>query len=191
MVVALELILFLIYASLIFFINEYYLLGIIFLVNLFLMLILRVKASKAISFIIKLMPFILFTGILNLILGDLHLGIIITIKLILVCNITFIFSKNMTPKKIQTAIENIFFPLKVFKINPRNIGIMVSISIAFIPIMQSEIQNLKYSLKAKGFRLNLKNMIRKPEVALIPLITSILKKTDEIEQSMISRGFMV
>ena len=84
MVIATQMLAFLVYASSIFFINEYYLLGIIFLVNLFLMLILKISLKKAFIFIVKLMPFILFTGVLNLILGGLQLGIIITIKLILV-----------------------------------------------------------------------------------------------------------
>lgn len=165
--------------------------GLVLLMNLLLMIILKINFKKAILFIMKLLPFILFTGVLNLVLGDLNLAIIITIKLILVCNITFVFSENMTPKKIQTAIEKICFPLKIFKINPRNIGIMVSISITFIPIMQKEMQNLKNSLNAKGFKLNLKNIVKRPDVLFLPLIISILKKTDEIEQSMISRGFMV
>lgn len=191
MVIATQMLAFLVYASSIFFINEYYLLGIIFLVNLFLMLILKIRLKKAFIFIVKLMPFILFTGVLNLILGGLQLGIIITIKLILVCNTTFVFSENMTPKKIQIAIEKLCFPLKIFKINPRNIGIMVSISIAFIPIMQREMQNLKYSLNAKGFKCDLRNILGKPSVILLPLIVSILKKTDEIEQSMVSRGYMI
>ena len=86
----------------------------------------------------------------------------------------------MTPKKIQIAIEKLCFPLKIFKINPRNVGIMVSISIAFIPIMQREMQNLKYSLNAKGFKFDLRNILGKPSVILLPLIVSILKKTDEI-----------
>ncbi|MCI8392337.1 MAG: hypothetical protein HFJ24_06915 [Clostridia bacterium] len=191
MVIATQMLAFLVYASSIFFINEYYLLGIIFLVNLFLMLILKISLKKAFIFIVKLMPFILFTGVLNLILGGLQLGIIITIKLILVCNTTFVFSENMTPKKIQIAIEKLCFPLKIFKINPRNVGIMVSISIAFIPIMQREMQNLKYSLNAKGFKFDLRNILGKPSVILLPLIVSILKKTDEIEQSMVSRGYMI
>lgn len=95
----------------------------------------------------------------------------------------------MTPKKIQFALEKILIPLKILKINPREIGIMVSISLAFIPILQKEIENLKYSLISKGFKFNLKNFIKYPRVILFPLMTSIIKKTAEIEQSMISRGY--
>lgn len=67
---------------------------------------------------------------------------------------------------------------------------MVSISLSFIPILQREIQNLKYSLASKGFRLNLKNMMAHPNYILLPLITGVIKKTSEIEYSMIAKGYV-
>ncbi len=184
------LIAFLIYTSYIFFIKEYIILGFVFLINLILMGLLKVNLKKAFFFILKLMPFILFTGILNILLGDLSLGILISIRLILVCNITYIFSSKMTPKKLESSIEKLLFPLKIFKVNTRNIGIMVSIAIAFIPIFQREVQNLKYSLSAKGFKMNLKNFIKKPSLILMPIISSTIKKTTEIEQSMLAKGYI-
>lgn len=123
-------------------------------------------------------------------LGNIKLGVLIGIRLILVCNITYIYSQKQTTRKLQIAIEKILFPLKIFKVNPREISIIVSISIAFIKVMQKEIENLKYLLTSKGFKINLKNFITKPNYILMPLIVSIVKKTAEIEQSMISKGYM-
>lgn len=183
------LILFIVYASLIFFINEYLGLAIIFFINIFLMIILKVNAKKTFLFCIKMLPFILFTVLINLLLSDLKFAFLVGIKLILVCNITYVFSKKMTPRKLQKAIEKICIPLKIFKVNPREIGIIVSMGIAFIPIMQKEAGELKYSLKSKGFNMNLINMISKPSYFLIPLMTSIIRKTSEIELSMISKGY--
>lgn len=191
MLAGIGLIVFLIYASLIFFIKIYYLLGAILCINIILMIILKVSFIKTFKFLARLMPFIVFTSVLNIFLGDVELGALIGIRLILVCNITYVFSCKMTPKKIQSALENVLIPLKLFKVNTKDIAIMVSISIAFIPIMQKEIQNVKYSLRAKGFCINLKNMIRRPNIVLVPLITSIIKKTDDIEKSMISKGYLM
>lgn len=67
---------------------------------------------------------------------------------------------------------------------------MVSISLSFIPILQREIQNLKYSLISKGFKLNFKNLIKHPNYILLPLITSVIKKTSEIEYTMLSKGYI-
>lgn len=56
----LQIVVFLTYSSLIFFIKDYAILGCIFLINLLLALIFKVKYRKILSFIIKLLPFILF-----------------------------------------------------------------------------------------------------------------------------------
>ena len=96
----------------------------------------------------------------------------------------------MTPKKMQFVMEKILIPLKILGVNPKEIAIMISISLAFIPILQKEIENLKYSLVSKGFNLNLRNFIKYPNYILFPLITSVIKKTSEIEQSMISKGYV-
>lgn len=67
---------------------------------------------------------------------------------------------------------------------------MVSISISFIPILKEEIQNLKYSLISKGFKLNFRNAITHPNYILLPLITQVIKKTSEIEHSIIAKGYV-
>ena len=188
MSVVIAFIAFLIYASAIFFIKNYYLLEIVFAVNLILMIVFNVGYKKTTIFLIKLLPFITFTGVINTILGGIYLGMLISIRLILVCQVTYIFSERMTPKKIQ--YEKILIPLKLFKINTKEIGIIVAISISFIPIIQKEIQNLKYSLTSKGFQMNFRNVIKRPNIIIAPLITSVIKRTAEIEESLISRGYI-
>lgn len=190
MLAAIELIVFLAYTTFIFFIKKYSLLGIIFVINTILILTFKINLKKVIIFLIKLLPFIIFTAAINVVVGDINLGILIGLRLILVCNITYIYAERQTAGKLQIAIEKILIPLKVFKINPRDISIMISISIAFIPIIKKEIENLKYSLISKGFQINLKNIITRPNCILMPLIVGIIKKTAEIEQSMMSKGYI-
>lgn len=189
MLIVIEFIAFIIYTTLIFFIEDYSIIGIIFVINLILMFISNVNFRKSIFFILKVLPFILFTGGINLILGGIEVGILISVRLLLVCQITYVFTEKMTPKKIQYSIEKILIPLKILNVNTKEIGIIVAISISFIPIIQKEIQNLKYSLKSKGFQINLKNVIKRPNIVLMPLIASIIRRTNEIEESMISRGY--
>lgn len=184
------LILFIIYTSLIFFIKEYYGLLIVLVINILLMIILKINVKKTIKFCIKMLPFILFTVVINIALSNVRYAVLVGLKLILVCQITYIFSKKMTPRKLQKAVEKTCTPLKILKINPKEIGIIVSISVSFIPIIQKEMQNLKYSLESKGFKMNIKNIITKPNYILLPLITNVIKKVTEIEQSMISKGYI-
>lgn len=185
-----EFVLFLMYTVLIFFIKDYFLLGIFFVINILLMIILKQKLKKALMVVLKIIPFIIFTAGINMIISGISYGILIGIRLILVCNITYIFSKKMTPHKLQYVIETLLKPLKIININSKEVGIIVCIGLTFIPIIQKEITELKYSLKSKGCNPNLKNIIRKPNYILVPLITSIIKRIGEIENSLYSKGYV-
>ena len=120
-------ILFLTYTVLIFFIKEYYMLGIVLIINIILMLILKENIKKSIIFILKLLPFIIFTSVINIAFSGINFGILICIRLILVCNITYIYTQKMTSQKLQYIIEKILKPLKIFKIDSKEIGIIVCI----------------------------------------------------------------
>lgn len=56
----LQIIVFLVYSSLIFFIKDFGVLGCIFLINFVLTLIFKVKYRKLLTFLTKILPFILF-----------------------------------------------------------------------------------------------------------------------------------
>lgn len=101
MLVLTQFILFLIYTSLIFFIKSKVLLTIVFLINIFLMIFLKINLKNTCKFIFKILPFIIFTAVLNILFESIEHGIYVGIRLILVCHITYIFSKKMTPRKIR------------------------------------------------------------------------------------------
>lgn len=183
-------ILFIIYTALIFYIKDYRIIALIVGINIVLMIIGRVKLKEAGKSLIKLSPFILMVMIINVILDSIEVGIFIGIRLILVCNITYTFTKNFSSSKLSNSIENLLKPLKIFKVNTRDIGIMISIAVAFIPILKDEANKIKYSLKSKGFNTSGINMIRNIKLLLIPLIVSILKRVDHIEKALKSKAYV-
>ena len=190
MLYVIQFILFLIYTFLIFLIKDYYLLCMVFIINVIIMLILKESIKRVVLAILKIMPFIIFTTIINIAFSGVELGILIGIRLILVCHITYIYAKKMTPQKLQYVVETLLKPLKIFKIDSKEIGIMVCIGVAFIPIIQKQMSEIKLSLKSKGFDLRFINIIKKPNYILVPLLTSIIKRVGEIEQSLLSKGYI-
>lgn len=183
-------IVFVIYTALIFCITDYKLIIAIAIINAILMLLLKINFLEAIKSIIRLLPFIIFIGVINSILVSVKIAILITIRLILVCNITYIFTRIFTAKMLADSIEIILTPLKIVKVNTRDIGIMVSIAVAFIPILKDEAIKIKYSLESKGFNTNGINMIRNANLILVPLIVSILKRVNQIENALKSKGYI-
>lgn len=76
MLAAIGFILFLIYTSLIFFVKNISLLMLILAINIMLMFIFKINVKNAGFFIIKLLPFIIFTSVLNILFGNLEFGIL-------------------------------------------------------------------------------------------------------------------
>ena len=79
--------------SIFFFPNNNYII-LFFILNLFIMFIGRVKPKKVISKSIQILPFIIFTFIVNWILDSFNNAIWIGIKLLIVCNVTVIYSET-------------------------------------------------------------------------------------------------
>ena len=88
--------LFLLYATVIFFLPNNYIILYAFAINLIASFITKIKVKDVLNNILHFMPFILLTVIINYLLGYHIEAIWIGIKLILVCNITFIYSKTTT-----------------------------------------------------------------------------------------------
>ena len=123
-------ILFLIYTIGIFFIKDYIVIYLIAVFNIMLMVILKINIQKAIKNLIKLSPFILFTAFINILFADIQFAILIGIRLILVCNLSYIFAKTISYTEFGEIIEKIMYPLKIFGVNPKEIGLVTDPIIA-------------------------------------------------------------
>lgn len=176
---------FILYATLIFFINCNILLGMVLLINFLLLLICKIKPIDAIENIGKLLPFILLTVVINCILANYQYAFLIAIKLILVCNITYIYAQIITVRNLANTIKNLCMPLKLVKVDLEDIELLVCISLSMIPILRQEYGQLKEACLAKGMKMNIKNM--KP--VLTKLMISVMKRVNRIEESMIEKGY--
>ncbi len=182
-------ILFLIYTIGIFFINNYILLGLIAIFNIILMLVLKINLKYAIKSLIKLLPFILFTVAINMLFVDLNFSILIGVRLILVCNLSYIFSKTISYIEFAEVIEKIVYPLKVFGINPKEIGLVVTIALSFVPIMKNEFGQIRNVLKVKGIKPTNFNLLKNSGLIFKPFFISVMQRLNEIEMSLKAKGY--
>lgn len=180
-----KLILFLAYTIAIFLVKHDLFAVIVLAINLLLTVALKISIKEEIGNILGIIIFVLITAVINALVVDIKTGVTIGIKLILVCNITYIFSKMINYTELAEALERIFSILKVLKINPRNISIMICICISFIPTIKKQIKQVKDALKAKGLKLNLRNS----NLIFEPVVISLLKRVDEIESSLKAKAY--
>lgn len=182
-------ILFLVYTIGIFFINNYILLGLITIFNIILMIIAKINLKNALNNTIKILPFILFTVAINMIFADLEFSILIGIRLILIRNLTYIFSKTISYMEFAQVIEKIVYPLKVFGINPEETGLIIIIALSFIPIIKNEFDQIRDVLKVKGIKPTTFNLLKNLGLIFKPFLISIMQRLNEIEMSLKAKGY--
>lgn len=180
-----KLVFFLVYTLAIFLVKHDMFAVIVLAINLLLTFILKIRIKEEIGNLLGIIIFVALTTIINAVVVDARTGIRIGIKLILVCNITYIFSRMLSYIELAEALEKLFSIFKVLKINPKNISIMICICISFIPILKKQIKHVRVALKAKGVKLNLKNS----NLIFGPIVISLLKRVDEIENSLKAKAY--
>lgn len=176
---------FLAYATLIFFMPNNIWLASFAVVNLILMLIIKVNFKKAIINLTKYLPFILFTFIFNILLDNYINAIWMAVKLLLVCNATYIYSRTITVAQLAKTVRTICKPLEVFKINTEEIEVLVSIALSMIPVLKKEYREVKEACKAKNINFNIKNM----KIILSKILLSTIKRINEIDESLVEKGY--
>ena len=111
------------------------------------------------------------------------------VRLVLVCNLTYTFSRTISNTEIGDVIEKLVYPLKIFKINPKEIGLMVTIALSFIPIMKAELSQIKNVLKVKGIKPTKINLLKNLNLIFRPFFVSVLQRLNEIEMSLKAKGY--
>lgn len=177
---------FITYTILIFFIKDLKILICLFLLNLVISGLLKIRFKDMLYNLKIFFPFIFFTVILNIIFANLNEGILIGIRIIICYNITYIFSKRTSTTEIAETIKKLFYPLKIFRVNVDNIGVIVSIAICTIPVLRDEIYALTQAMKSKGKLMKLNSMV----IVMKPMLISILRRTNHMEKCLKAKGYV-
>ena len=122
---------------------------------------------------------------LNIILGNIEDGIVLGIRIMIAYNFTYIFSTTFDILEFARTIEILLNPLFIFKINVKDISLIISIALCMIPILSKELEQTKDSLKSRGYKFKLNNL----DLYIKPIMISILKKTDELEKTLIVKAY--
>ena len=106
-------ILFLLYATIIFLIPNNIFLLFPLLINIVLWIITKSNMRKTIQNLMRIFPFVLLTFFINCWLDTYINALWMVAKLLLVCNITFIYSQTTTVAQIAKIVKKLCMPLKL------------------------------------------------------------------------------
>lgn len=88
--------LFILYSTAVFFLPNNKLIFIFLLINTLIIILLKINIKSIVDSILKVIPFVLFTFIINCFMDNVQNAFWIGLKLIIVCYITVIYSKTTT-----------------------------------------------------------------------------------------------
>lgn len=179
---------FIAYSLAVFLINNLFVLIGFTIFNIILMLIFKINFKKIVKNILNILIFTVFVFLFNLIFSPVLESLMLAWKIIIVTNFAFIFSSVISKTKLAEGLSKLLYPLKIFKVNPDEIAIMLVISLNFINIIQNEIKTLKLSLKARNIKFNLKTFFTKSHIIFILFFANLFKRVNVIEKSLILRG---
>ena len=129
-------------------------------------------------FIFILLMYLLFSR------NKIEQGIITLWRFLVLIIISFVLTYTTTISSLVTAIEKLLKPLKLLNIKPRNIALMISIAIRFIPIMFINLERIREAMLARlaDFR-KLKNI----KILMIALLERLLKSASNLSDALQSR----
>lgn len=189
MINMLILILFFAINILLFFVENTIILLTTFFIELEILLYLRLNFRKCYSFLVKNMAFIIFIFVCNLLYSDIVSSFFVSFKLFLALNLTFIVSNLLLPCDFSEGFYYLFYPLKWVGVNAKNLSFIIAIALAFIPILSDEARNIKKALLTKGFDFNFKNIMTRPHIYLITYLNGLFDRIDELEKSLLMKGY--
>jgi energy-coupling factor transport system permease protein len=116
----------------------------------------------------------------------LTIGIMTVWKFTLLVIVASLLTFSTSISQLVYAIEKLFYPLKLFKISPRNIAVMVSATIRFIPLLFQEANKIRDAQKSRCANFKkIKHIIG----LVIPLLRKTFNKASNLADAMESRCY--
>ena len=117
---------------------------------------------------------------------------IIFCRFVLIIFFSTLLTLTTMPLSLAPAVESLLGPLKRFKVPVHEIGLMLSMSLRFVPTLMDDTIRIMNAQKARGVDFGEGNIIQKVKAMipiLIPLFATSLKRADSLATAMEARGY--
>lgn len=193
----------------IFFIKTYF--GFMLTTALLLVIILlaRLPMASVLKSVRGILFIVLFTAILNLFLikdgkvlahweiftitkVGVHTTIKMVLRLVLLITGASLLSLTTTPVALSDGIESLMQPLKIIKVPVRDIAMIMSIALRFIPTLFEETHKIMSAQKARGASFDTGGLFARAKAllpVLIPLFVNSFRRADELAFAMDARCY--
>lgn len=129
-------------------------------------------------FIFILVMYLLFSR------NDIWQGMLTIWRFLMLILMSIILMYTTTISDLVCSIERLSSPMKVFNIKPRNIAVMISITVRFVPMMFANFERLRDAMTARLADLRKLRMVK---LIMLCLLEKMLKSASNLSDSMQSR----
>ena len=117
---------------------------------------------------------------------------IIFCRFLLIIFYSTVLTVTTTPLSLADAVEKILTPFKIIKVPAHAIGLMLSMSLRFVPTLVDDTNRIMNAQRARGVDFGEGNLLKKIRSfipILIPLFASSFKRADALAIAMEARGY--
>ena len=161
----------------------------IIIFSLFMLCIVLLSKMNLNELIKNLRPFyfiFIFLMLMYLIFSrsQLILGLRYIWRFLMLIIISMLLTYTTTIQSLIAAIERLSKPLKIFNIKPRNIAVMISVAVRFIPLMFIRFEKTREAMVSRLADLR---KIRHVKLLVLNLLEKMLKSASSLSDAMHSR----
>ncbi len=204
-----KLLLTLLFVVAIFFINDYFGFMLTLAVLIVIILVARLPIVSVLKSVRGILLIVAFTAIITLFFirdgevlvqaGKLiitktgvHTTIKMVLRLVLLISGASLLSLTTTPVELADGLESLMSPLKLIKVPVRDIAMIMSIALRFIPTLFEETNKIISAQKARGSSLDTGGLLSRAKAlipVLIPLFVNSFRRADELAFAMDARCY--
>lgn len=131
-------------------------------------------------------------GIIRVTDYGLQQALVIFARFLFIILMSTLLTLTTTPLSLSDAIESLLAPLKPLKVPVHEIGLMLSLSLRFVPTLMDDTTRIMNAQRARGVDFGEGNLIQKVKSVipiLIPLFASSFKRAESLALAMEARGY--
>lgn len=131
-------------------------------------------------------------GKLKITLDGIETAVFMAVRIIILVVISSLLTYTTSPTELTDALERLFKPLKIFKIDVHSIAMTMTIALRFIPTLVEEIDKIMSAQKSRGADMDSGSLISRAKAlipVLIPLFVSSFRRANELAYAMECRCY--
>ncbi|MCD7872943.1 MAG: energy-coupling factor transporter transmembrane protein EcfT [Clostridiales bacterium] len=124
--------------------------------------------------------------------SGIYTAVFMSVRIIMLVVVGSMLTYTTTPTDLTDAIERLFKPLKIFKIDIHSVAMTMTIALRFIPTLIEEIDKITAAQKSRGADMDSGGLIHRIKALvpiLIPLFISSFRRANDLAYAMDCRCY--